>query len=288
MKLATRTFRKNRGNGSNEYYVTSPFGWRKDPISGQYKGHNGCDYGTHGKKWAQYALEDGIVESVYKDSYGAICVRIAYSRLGIRLTYAHLDRACVSKGVKVNANTIFGYTGTTGYSTGIHLHMGVQKIGDSKWIDPESIDYQEKPQPPIPTPTPPEKYPFNAVIKAGMPLYGPEGNKYKYGTQKKHNVVVLGEKNGRYEIKCSSFRPNIVYCDKSAIIKNQPTPSPYPFFANIRKGAPLYNQNGKMYKYGTKNVYRVKVKGEYKGRYQIYCEKFTPSIVYCNKGDIKR
>ena len=76
MKLATRTFNKNRGTGADEYYITSPFGWRKDPISGEWKGHNGCDYGTHGNKWAQYALEEGTVENVYKDDYGANVVRV--------------------------------------------------------------------------------------------------------------------------------------------------------------------------------------------------------------------
>lgn len=146
MKLAERTFRREYSKSKKKgcYYITSKFGWRKDPISGEYKGHKGCDYGTNGEKYKQYALENGTVESTYKDGYGAICTRIAYPRLGIRLTYAHLDKVYVKKGQKVNANTVIGLTGTTGYSTGIHLHMGVQKIGSSTWIDPESIDYQEE------------------------------------------------------------------------------------------------------------------------------------------------
>lgn len=146
MKLAERTFRRDYSKSKKKgcYYITSKFGWRKDPISGEYKGHKGCDYGTNGEKYKQYALENGTVESTYKDSYGAICTRIAYPRLGIRLTYAHLDKVYVKKGQKVTKDTVLGLTGTTGYSTGIHLHMGVQKIGSSTWIDPESIDYQEE------------------------------------------------------------------------------------------------------------------------------------------------
>ena len=116
MKLATRTFRKERGTKSDQYYITSPFGWRKDPISGKYKGHNGCDYGTHAQKWPQYCLEDGIVENVYLDNYGAKVVRIRYPRIGIRLTYAHLDKVCVKINQNVNKTTILGYTGRTGYS----------------------------------------------------------------------------------------------------------------------------------------------------------------------------
>lgn len=144
MKLAARTFRKECAKKKGCYYITSKFGWRKDPISGEYKGHKGCDYGTNGEKYKQYALENGTVESTYKDSYGAICTRIAYPRLGIRLTYAHLDKVYVKKGQKVTKDTVLGLTGTTGYSTGIHLHMGVQKIGGSTWIDPETLDYQEE------------------------------------------------------------------------------------------------------------------------------------------------
>lgn len=144
MKLADRIFRKSRGKKKNQYYVTSSFGWRKDPISNKYKGHNGTDYGTFGEKYPQYALEDGIVESYYKDNYGALCVRVKYPRIGYRLTHAHLDSVKVKTGQKVTKNTILGYTGTTGYSTGIHLHLGVQKIGSSTWLDPEKINYEEK------------------------------------------------------------------------------------------------------------------------------------------------
>lgn len=146
MKLAERTFRRECSKAKKKgcYYITSKFGWRKDPISGEYKGHKGCDYGTNGENYKQYALEDGTVEKSYRDGYGAICARIAYPRLGIRLTYAHLDKIYVKTGQKVTKDTVIGLTGTTGYSTGVHLHLGVQKIGKSTWIDPETIDYQEK------------------------------------------------------------------------------------------------------------------------------------------------
>lgn len=149
MKLAERTFRREYSKSKKKgcYYITSKFGWRKDPISGEYKGHKGCDYGTNGEKYKQYALEDGTVEKSYRDGYGAICARIAYPRLGIRLTYAHLDKIYVKTGQKVTKDTVIGLTGTTGYSTGVHLHLGVQKIGSSTWIDPETIDYQEEVKP---------------------------------------------------------------------------------------------------------------------------------------------
>lgn len=147
MKLATRIFERKRGTGANEYYMTSAFGYRKDPKTGVITYHNGCDYGTHGKKWAQHALEDGIVEAAYKDSNGAKVVRIRYDRLGYRCTHGHLDTIKVKVGDKVNHKTIIGNTGKSGYATGVHLHLGVQKIGSSTWINPESIDYTEEPIP---------------------------------------------------------------------------------------------------------------------------------------------
>ena len=280
MKLATRTFRKDRGSGSNQYYITSPFGWRKDPISGEYKGHNGCDYGTHGNKWAQYCLENGTVESVYKDYYGAICVRIAYPRLGYRLTHAHLDRACVSKGQSVNESTILGYTGTTGYSTGIHLHLGVQKIGSEMWIDPESIDYDPNPQP-----VPPSDFPFSGIVKKGSPLYTINGTQYQNGASADRQVEVQGEVNGRYKVWGQTFNPHVVYVDKGNVIRQGEV---YPFNAVIRKGSPLYNEYGQQYPNGTSANRNITVQGELNGRYKIWGQTFTPHVVYCNKNDIMR
>jgi murein DD-endopeptidase MepM/ murein hydrolase activator NlpD len=137
MKLATRIFRRS------DWYVTSPFGWRKDPISGEQKFHSGCDYGTNVQKWGQYALEDGVVESAGKDSSGGIFAWVKYPRLGFRLLHYHLDSLCVRTGQVVNKDTLIGYTGTTGYSTGIHLHLGKKAIGSSTYEDPHPYDYQE-------------------------------------------------------------------------------------------------------------------------------------------------
>lgn len=144
MKLAERIFRRK------DYYITSPFGTRIDPISGVKKTHNGCDYGTNIQNWEQYALEDGEVIAIQtgkkdKDKNGGYgnYVKVKYPRLGIQLLHAHLKEVRVKKGSKVNKNTILGTTGTTGYSTGIHLHLGLQKIGGSTWLDPEKYDYTE-------------------------------------------------------------------------------------------------------------------------------------------------
>lgn len=140
MKLATRTFKRE------DWYITSPFGNRVNPATGKKAFHNGDDYGTHLQKWNQYALEDGIVTRVGYNGKGyGNYLDVQYPRLGIQLFYAHLDKVYVKKGDKVNENTILGITGTTGQSTGIHLHLGYKKIG-GEYEDPESYDYQPLPK----------------------------------------------------------------------------------------------------------------------------------------------
>lgn len=143
MKLATRIFRRT------DWYVTSGFGWRRDPISGANTMHSGCDYGVYNQKWPQYALENGVVLSAGVDVGGALFAWVRYPRLGKDLLHYHLDSVNVRAGQGVTANTIIGNTGTTGYSTGIHLHLGMRTIGSTAYEDPHTYEYNEAvvPQP---------------------------------------------------------------------------------------------------------------------------------------------
>ena len=145
MKLAERIFRRG------DYYITSPFGPRKDPITGVNKQHNGCDYGTNLENWEQYALEKGEVIAIKtgakdKDTNGGYgnYVKVKYPRIGIQLLHAHLKEVKVKVGQIVDEKTVLGLTGTTGYSTGIHLHLGLQKIGNTTWLNPEEYEYKEE------------------------------------------------------------------------------------------------------------------------------------------------
>lgn len=139
MKLAERIFKRN------DYYITSPFSYRRDPIDGNISFHSGCDYGTHGEKWPQYGVEAGEVISCGLDSAydNAKYVWVKYPRLNIKLLYYHLDSICVTKGQQVDNNTIIGYTGMTGRATGIHLHLGMKYLNSNNYVDPELYDYKE-------------------------------------------------------------------------------------------------------------------------------------------------
>lgn len=126
---------------NEKHYVTSPFG-RRSTIStaagNTSSYHNGTDYGTGGKKIAQYPIEDGEIISCGRASDGALFVWVKYPRLGVKMLHYHLNSYKVKPGQKVNKNTVLGYTGKTGKATGIHLHLGIKKLSGGGWIDPEA------------------------------------------------------------------------------------------------------------------------------------------------------
>lgn len=138
MKLASKIFRRT------DWYVTSSFGYRTHPISGKKTFHNGTDYGTNVQKWPLYALEDGYVHVVSKSKTGyGNSIWVRYPRINRSLLHAHMDSISVKQGQKVKAGTLLGYTGTSGSSTGIHLHLGMTEIGKDTWLNPHAYDYQE-------------------------------------------------------------------------------------------------------------------------------------------------
>ena len=137
MKLAERIFRRN------DYSVTSAYGWRIHPVTKAQSFHSGTDYGTKGQKWNQYALENGVVLSAGVDRQGAnaLFAWVSYPRLGIKCLHYHLDQVLVKTGQGVNEHTVIGTTGTTGRSTGIHLHLGVKSLKTNTYFDPETYNY---------------------------------------------------------------------------------------------------------------------------------------------------
>ena len=131
--LATGTFKRA------DWYVTSQFGWRKHPVSGEMKFHNGTDYGTHSQKWPQYAVDNGTVVQAGRAADGALFCWVEYPKLGIKCLHYHLDSLRVKSGQAANTNTVLGYTGTTGNSTGIHLHLGMKRLANPDvYVDPHA------------------------------------------------------------------------------------------------------------------------------------------------------
>ena len=105
--------------------VTSEFGWRTSPITGAQEFHNGIDLVNGNPNTPIFASADGEVivagDANYFDWYGNWTV-IKHAD-GMYTGYAHQSRVDVSKGQKVTAGQQIGLMGTTGPSTGEHLHF---------------------------------------------------------------------------------------------------------------------------------------------------------------------
>ena len=117
--------------------MSSRFGMRRHPILGYNKMHRGLDFAAPNGT-PIFAAGNGIVEKAYR--YGAYgkYVRIRHNDT-YKTAYAHLSRygKKIRSGRRVKQGQIIGYVGTTGRSTGAHLHYEVLKHGAR--VSPRSI-----------------------------------------------------------------------------------------------------------------------------------------------------
>lgn len=104
-------------------YVTSPFGKRYHPITGTYTMHNGIDIGGPNGCNIVASKSGTVIVSEYSSSYGHYIV-INHGG-GQTTTYAHLSTRLVSVGASVTQGQVIGKEGSTGWSTGPHLHFEV-------------------------------------------------------------------------------------------------------------------------------------------------------------------
>lgn len=113
---------------SDEIWITSGFGWRKSPFTGQRQFHNGID--ISGRRGTPIiAPANGVIDTVgYNRFIGNYVVIRHDDRFSTR--YGHMLRnVAVKKGDRVERGDIIGYMGTTGMSTGYHLHYEVMDFG---------------------------------------------------------------------------------------------------------------------------------------------------------------
>ena len=102
---------------------TSGFGMRIHPISGKRRMHEGLDFGSR-TGTPVYATGYGVVEFTgYKGGYGKTIIIKHIS--GLRTVYAHLSKINVKNGEIVTLDNKIGAVGSTGYSTGPHLHYEI-------------------------------------------------------------------------------------------------------------------------------------------------------------------
>ena len=112
----------------NVYTITSYYGYRKDPFTGATAYHNGYDLAC-AKGTEIYAADDGtVVIAGWNGGYGN-CVTINHGG-GVMTLYGHCNSLNVVSGQQVKRGDVIAYVGTSGRSTGNHLHFTVYKNGN--------------------------------------------------------------------------------------------------------------------------------------------------------------
>ncbi|MEJ2459863.1 MAG: M23 family metallopeptidase [Novosphingobium sp.] len=123
-------------------HITSRYGMRRHPILGYVRMHAGIDFGAaYGSPI--YAVADGKVTYAGRHGGHGNYVRIQHAG-GLGTGYGHMSRIAVANGAHVRAGQVIGYVGSTGLSTGPHLHFEAYRNGHT--INPAGLSIMAKPQ----------------------------------------------------------------------------------------------------------------------------------------------
>jgi murein DD-endopeptidase MepM/ murein hydrolase activator NlpD len=108
-------------------WLTGTFGGRSDPFTGEPGFHQGLDISTE-KGQPVYATADGVVESAaYTGDYGNL-IQLRHG-FGLETRYGHLSAFAVKPNQSVKRGDVIGFVGSTGRSTGAHLHYEIRSNG---------------------------------------------------------------------------------------------------------------------------------------------------------------
>ena len=114
------------------YTITSWFGYREDPFTGEISYHSGTDIGAPGGTPILAAADGTVTIANAIDSWGGgygYHIKVKHNDTYDTL-YAHCSSICVTVGQEVKQGEVIGYVGTTGNSTGNHLHFEVWQNGE--------------------------------------------------------------------------------------------------------------------------------------------------------------
>lgn len=126
----------------SSYNVTSYYGMRKHPILRKYKMHTGIDIGASKGSSIVAANKGTVIMATYDKSGGYGNMVVLDHGAGITTLYAHASKLCVKVGDEVKAGAVIAKVGSTGLSTGNHLHFEVRVNGATK--NPLSTEYLGK------------------------------------------------------------------------------------------------------------------------------------------------
>ena len=113
--------------------ISSGFGWRKHPLNGQAQFHRGLDLPAKAGTEVRASLSGTVVRSEYQDGYGNL-VEMDHGH-GFSTLYAHNQVNLVTVGTWVERGAPLARVGSSGRTTGSHLHFEVKK--DGRPLDPE-------------------------------------------------------------------------------------------------------------------------------------------------------
>ncbi|HZK19719.1 MAG TPA: M23 family metallopeptidase [Treponemataceae bacterium] len=117
------------------YRITSPYGYRADPFTGVRSFHTGIDMAAPTGTAIRAAMSGTVVASSYSSLYGNYVILRHLN--GYQTLYAHLSSNNVRVGQSIQQGQRLGGLGSTGYSTGPHLHFSVYKNG--KLVNPTTV-----------------------------------------------------------------------------------------------------------------------------------------------------
>ena len=117
---------------NDSYWVSSEFGKRKNPFSGQMKNHNGIDLAAS-EGTPVYAIKDGAVYTVIEnDSEFGNYIILSHDQGKMTSVYAHLSKVFVDRYQYVKKGDVIGLVGQTGMATGPHLHFEIRQGGKAE------------------------------------------------------------------------------------------------------------------------------------------------------------
>ena len=120
---------------SATYRISSKFGWRPDPFTGVRSYHTGIDLACPEGTPIRAAMNGTVAFVGWSNVFGNYI--IVNHPNGYQTLYGHLSASRVKKGQGVTQATVIGLVGSTGYSTGAHLHFTVYKNG--RLVNPSSV-----------------------------------------------------------------------------------------------------------------------------------------------------
>ncbi len=112
--------------------ITDIFGNRANPVTGENENHKGLDIGVSLNTEAKAVKSGVVIDTGYSESYGNWIKYRTYDNYEI--LYAHLSSVTAEKNQKIKQGDVIAYTGSTGNSTGPHLHYEIKE--NNEYLDP--------------------------------------------------------------------------------------------------------------------------------------------------------